>query len=582
MRNANKTKTPPAPISRNFALLPLGLALSLASASVFSQTAPVIPGAGQLLRQTEPSPVATPPAAMPTLKVDPTSSVKNPAVVDAAKVVLRSIKLTGNTGFDKSTLLPLVTPAIGRKNTFAEIEGLAQRITDYYQSHGQPLARAYIPEQVMADGALQITVQEAFYGRITVVNKSTFSTQRLLAFAGSLKQGQLVEQASLDRTLLILRELGGIDATANASAGSVPGSTDLTITAVNAPRTSGTYSLDNNGSRATGRVRLMATIETSNQLGLGETYSATGLTSGTGMIYERLAAEAPINRWGTRAGIGHAHLKYSLGSNFSSLNAHGSADVLDGFIRHPLIRAASTTLTGEVRLEHKSLQDRVDSTGAHTDRTVNLASASVKGEVRDSWGGGGNTSFSVEYAQGHVGFDDAQALAADQSATGAHTQGMYGRGNISVSRLQSLGVDPRLAGTTIFASIKAQSASKNLDSSEQMSIAGPQGVRGYDVNAVSGAQGYVATLEVRQTLPAIPGGTWQAKLFVDAGSAQVYKNSFTSVANTADLKSVGLGLNWVNQSGWNAQLVVAKPMGSASAIPATRGMRAWLMVGNRF
>lgn len=582
MHNAPKPNSDFASFSCKFALLPLALALSLASTAAFSQAAPAAPGAGQLLRQAEPSTVVTPAPAAPALKITPSSATNKTAPADTAQVVVTSIKLTGNSVFDTPTLIALVVEAVGKPKTFAEIDALAQRITDYYQTHGQPLARAYVPEQVITGGALQISVLEAVYGKISVVNKSTIGAARLEAFAAALRPGQLVDQAPLDRTLLLLRELGGIDATANASAGAAAGSTDLTITAVEAPRTSGTYSLDNYGSRATGRGRVMGSVQTSNQLGYGETYSATGLTSGVGMFYERLAVEAPINGLGTRAGVSHAHLRYSLGGEFSNLKAHGSADVVDGFVRHALIRSAATTLNADIRLEHKSLRDRVDSTGAHTDRTLNIASATVSGEHRDNFGGGGNTSFSLEFAQGHVAFDDVQALALDQGTTGAHTQGRYGRVNVSVSRLQSLGTDPLLSGTTVFASVKAQSASKNLDISEQMSIAGPQSVRGYDTNAISGAQGYVATFEVRQMLPAAPSGTWQAKLFVDAGRAQVYKNAFTATPNAVALCNIGLGLNWVNLNGWDGQLIIAQPVSSVSALPATRGMRAWLMVGSKF
>lgn len=581
MHNAHKSNFIRPSFASKFPLVPLALALSLASAAALSQTAPAIPGAGQLLRQAEPSTAVTPALSAPALKIAPPAATNKTAPTDITRVTLTSIKLTGNTVFDSPTLMTLVVEAVGKPNTFAQIDALAQRITDYYQTHGQPLARAYLPEQVMTDGALQIAVIEAVYGKVSVVNKSAFDTARLEAFAVALKPGQLVDQAPLDRTLLLLRELGGIDVTANARAGAVLGSTDLTITAVEAPRTSGTYSMDNYGSHATGRGRVMGTVQTSNQLGYGEAFSATGLTSGTGMFYERLAAEAPINGFGTRAGIGRAHLHYSLGSEFSSLRAHGSADVADAFVRQALVRSPGATVNAEIRLEHKSLKDRVDSTGAHTDRTVNIASASLSGALHDSFSGGGDTNFSLEFTGGHSAFSDAAALALDQSKTGAHTQGRYGRVNVSLSRLQSLGTDPLLSGTTVFASVKAQSASKNLDISEQMSIGGPQSVRGYDTNAISGAQGYVATFEVRQMLPAAPSGTWQAKLFVDAGRAQVYKNAFTA-ANAAALRNIGLGLNWANPNGWNGQLVIAQPVSSASAIPATQGMRAWLMVGNKF
>ena len=139
-----------------------------------------------------------------------------------------------------------------------------------------------------------------------------------------------------------------------------------------------------------------------------------------------------------------------------------------------------------------------------------------------------------------------------------------------------------LSGTTVLASLRAQRASTNLDVSEQIGVAGPQGVRGYDVNALSGAQGYVATLELRQVLASTPSSTWQVKAFADAGHVAVYKNVFTALPNSASMRNVGLGLNWTAAGAWNAQLVLAHPVGASPTIAVARNTHAWLTVGGTF
>ena len=563
-----------------FALLPV----AFVSFSALAQTAPgpTVPGAGQTLQQLEPATIKAPtPAGPPTLRIEPATA--GVASADASTpIAVKSIKLSGNTVFDTATLHALVADAQGSTQTLGQLDALAQRITAYYRAHGQPLASAYVPVQTMTDGVLHITVVEAIYGRVTVNNRSRIRTTQLDAFAAPLQPGQLVAQAPLDRTLLLLRELSGVEVSADARAGAQPGSTDLTITAVDASRTSGTYELESQGSKATGRVRAVGSVDLSNHLGFGETFNAAAVTSGQGLNYGRLGLQMPVNGAGTRVGIGYAHLQYALGDVFASLKAHGSASVVDGFVQQALVRSTQATVNTDLRVEHKTLKDRIDLAGTRTDRTVTSVTAGLDGVLRDQWGGGGTSAFSIGYTVGYVAFDDATALGVDQSSTGAHTKGQYGRANLTLTRLQRLGAAPALADTTLFASLRAQGASRNLDYSEQISIAGPQGVRGYDVNALSGAQGYVGSLELRQMLAPTAGGTLQAKAFVDIGHATVYKDVFTAVPNSASMRSVGAGLNWIAPSGWNAQLVVARPVGSVPNIAADRSTRLWLNVGGKF
>ena len=576
------------------ALLPLVLVGWSAGAS--AQNAPPpgpgpgpVPGAGQVLKQLEPLAAPAPLGAPGVpLRIEPAAAANAPADAAAtaanasAVVAVKTIELSGNTAFDTATLHALVASAEGTSQTLAQLEALAQRLTTYYRAHGHPLASAYLPVQALSDGVLRIAIVEVVYGRVSVVNRSRLDTAQIEAYAAALQPGQLVTQAPLDRTLLLLRELGGVEVTAAAAPGALPGSTELTLTAVDAVRTSGLYSLDTQGSKAAGRTRALGVVEFSNTLGRGDKLSVAALSSGTGLNYGRLDLQAPLNGAGTWAGLGYAQLRYVLGDVFASLHAHGTAQVASGFVQQALVRTPRASLNAELHAEYKVLKDRVDSVGTHTDRTVRSLTPELRGQLRDDVGGGSTTSVVLGATAGHVRFDDDSALGVDQGAAGPHTRGRYARLNLELTRLQKLGGDAALAGTTVLASVRAQRASTNLDVSEQISVAGPQGVRGYDVNALSGAQGYVATLEVRQALASTPGNAWAAKAFADAGQVTVYKNVFSAVPNSASMRSVGLGVNWTGAGAWNAELVLAHPVGAAPAIAVARNTRAWLTVGGRF
>ena len=590
MTRTCNSKLPSSPPDVRFSALTLAAAvlpllLMGWGASAFAQTAPPgsIPGAGEVLRQLPPL-VAPSPQAEAAAPLQPQRTAPSPAQGANARAVIavKAIEISGNTAFDTATLKALVAAAEGSTQTWEQLEALAQRVTTYYRAHGHPLASAYLPVQALSDGVLRIAVVEVVYARVEVLNNSRLKTAQIEAFAAALKPGQWVTQAPLDRTLLLLRELGGVEVTASARPGAQPNSTDLIITAVDAPRSSGMYALDNQGSKATGRTRALGVVEFSNTLGLGDKISAMALTAGEGMNYGRLDLQLPLNGSGTWAGLAYGQLQYVLGDVFSNLHAHGTAEVASGFVQQALVRTPHATLNVEMRAEFKTLRDRVDSASTRNDRTVRSVTPELKGQLRDDVGGGANTSVVLGITTGYTRFDNAIALAVDQGAKGAHVRGHYQRLNLELTRLQKLGNVPALADTTLFASLRVQAASTNLDASEQISVAGPQGVRGYDVNALSGAQGYVATLELRQRLASSATSTWQAKAFADAAHVAVYKNVFSAVPNAASISSLGLGLSWVAASAWNAELVLARPVGATPAIGMARNTRAWLFLSGRF
>lgn len=577
------TSTPPPCLfstALRWALLPL----ALLSGSAFAQVAPPTPGAGQLLKQVEPA-ITPPPATVekPALRIEPAAAAA-PTAETSTPIAVTTIELSGNKSIDTATLKPLVAEAEGQTRSLGELNALAQRITDYYRDHGQPLASAYLPAQTMEGGVLRIAIVEAIYGQIRVENSSHMSSAQIESFVASLKPGDVVKQEPLDRSLLLLRDVAGVTVTANARPGTEVGTTDLVLSAIDAPRVAGTYALDNQGSKASGRGRGIATVDLRNLLGHGETFSGLALTSGEGMAYARVAVQAPVGGVGTSVGLGVAQLQYKLGDLFSSLDANGTATVYDGFVQQALVRSARAALNADLRFEHKLLRDRVDSVGTRNDRTLTSVTPGLNGELRDELGGGGRTNFSIGYTSGKVSFDDPTAQAKDQDPAGANTQGTYGRLNVELARQQSLGTWPALANTTLFARVRGQAATTNLDSSEQISIAGPQGVRGYDANALSGAQGYVATVELRQMLANTKYGVFQGQLFADSGQVTVYKNPLvnSTLPNTASMHGAGLGVSWATQSGWNAQLSIARPIGGSPSIAADRSTRTWLTVGGVF
>src|SRR5690606_20429821 len=114
----------------------------------------------------------------------------------------------------------------GQTLTLAQLNALAQTITDYYHAHGYPLARAYLPPQAIENGTVQIAVLEARYGEVKIMNHSRVSDGPLAAVLSPLRPGDLINQESLDSRLLLLRDLPGIRPQATLSPGAAVGTAD--------------------------------------------------------------------------------------------------------------------------------------------------------------------------------------------------------------------------------------------------------------------------------------------------------------------------------------------------------------------
>jgi hemolysin activation/secretion protein len=136
---------------------------------------------------------------------------------------------------------------------------------------------------------------------------------------------------------------------------------------------------------------------------------------------------------------------------------------------------------------------------------------------------------------------------------------------------------------SLYLALNGQLADKNLDSSEQIFLGGPNSVRAYDVGTIGGAQGGLASLEFRHNLSIRAGGAWQTIAFVDSGIVEIYKDPLGPGENQATLSGAGVGLNWIGPRGWTASAALATPIGSTPAVAGdTSSTRLWLEVRKAF
>lgn len=552
-----------APFPRS--LLPALVAAGLA-APAMAQTPP---NAGTLLQELRP-PALTVPRADPSVLPE-APALRPPMPAGGAKLTPQRIRITGSTLFTETDLLPLVQDGLGREIDLAGLEDLAARISRHYRKSGYTVARAYIPQQDVNDGTVEIAVIEGRYGAVTIKGAAAGAVPRSL---GGVKVGDVVADAPLERSLLLLNDLPGVSVRSTLQPGASMGTSELVVELEPGERLAGSIEADNHGSRSTGRDRLGGSLTVNNAAGLGDVASLRVLTAGDGMNYARAGWQLPVGGWGTKAGVAYSDMRYRLGREFEALQAKGSASIASAFIAYPLLRSRGANLNLQLAFDDKRIEDRVEAAAVVTGKAVRVLNLGLSGDVSDDFAGGGATIASATYSRGRLDIRSAEAAAAD--ALAARTEGSYGKLAVNVLRLQTLG-----PATSLQASFTGQWAGKNLDSSEKLALGGPSGVRAYPGSEASADRARIVSVELRHNLAA----GWQLVGFIDAGRATINHTLWAGATgrNQRRLSGTGLGLNWAHERGWSARAFYARRLGheAATAEPDRKG-RFWLQAAKSF
>jgi len=149
---------------------------------------------------------------------------------------------------------------------------------------------------------------------------------------------------------------------------------------------------------------------------------------------------------------------------------------------------------------------------------------------------------------------------------------------VNLARLQNLS-----AKNALYFALSGQWANSNLDAAEKMIVGGPSTVRAYDVGALSGDTGYLATAELRRDLGTAWSGRWQAVAFVDTAHITVNKDTWVAGKNSATLSGAGIGLNWAGTNQWRAKAMVATQLGSTpTLVESNTSTRTWVEISKGF
>lgn len=541
-------------------------ALLALSPGVFA--AQQIPTAGSQMQQIPPAPSPKKAAQKVDVKQDNVSSTTQS---DNTKIFVNRLKVTGSQVYSEADLVAVAGFKPDSELTLVDLRSMAAKIADHFHRNGYFVAQAYLPVQDIKDGIVTIAVIDGRYGKVTLNNQTNLSDSLANQLLGGLNNGDIVASGPLESRLLLLSDVPGVKVKSTLIPGASVGASDLVVDVTPGQRVSGSVDADNAGNRYTGEYRAGATVNLNNPTGHGDVATLRVLTAGSGLNYARASYQTQFGK--AKAGVAYSYLRYSLGREFESLQANGTAKVASIYGSYPLIRSRNDNLSVQLAYDDKTFQDKVDSTSTVTNKKAHVVMASLYGDHRDDLGGGGFNAYSLTLSDGNI--DLQTPLAHSIDALTARNDGHFNKLGFNAMRLQRV-----TDSVSLYASINGQVASKNLDVSEKMELGGMYAVRAYPEGEAYGDQGYVVNLEARMDLPKFSEtqlGQLQLIGFVDTGSVTLNKNPWTSGSNSRTLSGAGVGLNWSDSNNFVVKAYYAHKLGNeaATSAPDSSG-RFWI------
>lgn len=533
----------------------------LSGAPAMAQTPP---DAGRLLQEQRQPRINLP----DRLPADKEKESQVPEVTDTGiRIQVKGFRFTGGEGIaTEAELQEVVRGSVGKELDIAELQRLAAQVTNFLrEKKGYLLARAFLPKQDITGGIITIAIiSGSIDGKVKVNIKEPYriKTSLLEGIASrAVPADRPARMDQIERALLLIKDLPGMDARASLEQGTKPGTARLVVDATERSVFRGSLSVDNFGDHYTGANRGTGQFLVNDPFGLGDQLSLS-YTYTERLNNFHAAYSLPVWDTGFTWNASYSGFNYELGQEMAGLNAKGWSSSFTTGIGYPLIRTRDTSVWANAGFESLSLSDEVLGIKT-TDRRLMVGTGSVSGLFLDNLMGGGLSSASVTFTGGNV---DLSALASykESDQAGAGTQGSFWRGGYNLGRLQRL-----TQHLSLFGNLRGQLASGNLDSSQKFILGGPSGIRAYPVGEASGDEGHLMTLEARYDLPfTFSWGIIQLVGFGDAGWIKLHNNpwpgSVTNAAGRNDymLSGYGAGINFSRDDRYNLRATYARKIGS--------------------
>ena len=460
---------------------------------------------------------------------------------------LLGVELVGNTVLPRERFEPLWADQTGTEIPLSTVFDIAARISAIYRESGYVLSQALVPKQdiVQSGGVVRIRIAEGFISTVTVAD-DVAGADRIRRMLAPVMAERPLTLATLERGLLLLNDLPGVQARASLRAASEANAAEMGLV-VERDRNAFSLAAHNRTTSSVGPMRIEGSAERRGLLGDFDRHVLRLIGSGNERL--RLAAysgDAPVGYDGAMvswsASTSKSKPKSGEAFRFDADSTSGSFGA-----SYPLVRSRSHNLSVRAALTaYDGSSDITDGLPVSDDR-IRAVRIGASGDVADAHGGVNLAD--VEVSRGLSGLGASSAGDPMLSRAGANPQ--FTKATLYVARLQSLG-----GAWSLLAAASGQYTGSPLLSSEQFGIGGDVFLRAYDPSEIAGDRGLAGKLEVRWNT-AVERFAATAYAYWDSGRVDLLNPDGTRTHQSA--LSAGGGVRVSGPAGVRGYVEVAKP-----------------------
>jgi hemolysin activation/secretion protein len=537
---------------------------------VFAQAQPRLPLPGQVEREFTPPPaLRAPPRPLPTVPALPAVPPRAPDV----KLTVREIGIEGMTVYSLADVTPYFAPLLGREVTLDDIYKVAAELTAKYVADGYFLSRVVVPAQEIQNESVRLTAIEGYIGEVRFQGAKPGEEAILGAYAERIRAVRPITTRALERYLLLMNDLAGVDARSTlVPSGAGLGTADLVVD-FGFTRASGQIGGDNRGSRALGPWRAIAAGDLNSLFGrFDKTRLFASSTLNSEQNYASLYHAEPIGAegarlaltaWGATARPDPSTLPPGIASSESRSWSAGL------FYTYPVVRSRALNLTTRAGFAAEDGQTLVDGVLV-TDDALRVLRAGMTFDAADRLLG--SNVVDVEVAQGLNAFG---ARRTETTALPVTT----GKSDFTKVTLYAGRLQPLDANWSLFTAVSGQYAFNDVPSLEAFAVGGEYFGRGYDPSEIVGDSGASLKVDLQRELGTIGGigAVLSGYGFYDLGA--VYRRTtLPGQPHRASLASAGIGLRARYRASLYGYVEVAKPLTLTPALEGDKDARVYVGV----
>ncbi|MGM0440083.1 MAG: ShlB/FhaC/HecB family hemolysin secretion/activation protein [Chlamydiota bacterium] len=403
------------------------------------------------------------------------------------RISVNAFRVQGATLIGEQEIAELISPYEGRKLTMADMQAVADGITNRYRALGFLLSYAYLPPQEVVDGVVKIIVVEGRLDDVIVSGNKYYSTKFIEGYFEDLvRKGKEFKAYQLEKQLLLLNDFMNLDVYSVLKAGEHHATASLQVEVEDRRPWQVTLTADNYGARTISKHRLGAELVVANIWHDGDELNCdviTGLDriSFERLMYGRLEYYIPYNNRGGFLGAYYANSIYQAGKDYAILDIHGKANVAGVYFSQVIKRKAYRTMSVRGGFEYQDVYDYMLEEARSKDK-IRALEVIFSCDWKSSWKGRNIIETSYRRGLGHfLGGKHNNSQSSRNDASGD-----FNKLNLDFTRIQGL-----FAGHYLWLRGRGQYSNNNLMVAEQFMLGGISTVRGYRPSIKSGDKGYL-------------------------------------------------------------------------------------------